>query len=513
MERKNSSFTIFAMITATLFAKALGMVRGMAMAWMLGDSAEAVAFAAASKIPGAIFDILFSAAILGCFIPAYNKAREESEGAAYGYSCAFFGTVIAVCTLISALGVILAPQIIAVTAPKISPDAAALSASLLRIIFPMMIFTAGAYTLTGILQSIGKFILPAAISAVSNIFIIAYLLVSRDGFSVYTLAWVYVISWFLQFLTLAIPLTARKMMPLPKPDFKNPYIKSSVGAAPQIIAGSLLAPASVLIAAFFSSFVSDATFVAYDYASGIFIIVSGIAVYGVGNYVFPSLSRLFARDDAEGFQKALYRALLSIMMIVIPVFCAVFTLSYEGVALLYLRGSFSEELAVTCGKALCLLSAAMPACAVSEILYRAFYASGKAHIPMYASLCAVASSVICNIAFLSSGGGLYGIALSYTAAQWIYAAFLLISAKRNFPGFWCKTEAFRMAKLCFCGTICFAAMQIIREFVPKFEFSTQSFELLLKITIVFVPATVIYLLCLYTMGFLRPKNKKRGDRS
>ena len=76
---KRSSRTIFLMIAATLVSKVLGMIRSMMTAWILGDSTEAVAFAAASKIPGAIFDFLFSAAILGCFIPMYNYVKEKSE--------------------------------------------------------------------------------------------------------------------------------------------------------------------------------------------------------------------------------------------------------------------------------------------------------------------------------------------------------------------------------------------------------------------------------------------------
>ena len=40
---KRSYVTISLMIAATLFSKALGMVRGMMLAWRLGDSAEAAA--------------------------------------------------------------------------------------------------------------------------------------------------------------------------------------------------------------------------------------------------------------------------------------------------------------------------------------------------------------------------------------------------------------------------------------------------------------------------------------
>ena len=288
------------MISATLFAKALGLLRSMILAWTLGDSAEAVAFAAASKIPGALFDLLFSAAILACFIPAYNRAKAENEGNARAFSSAFLGTALLAAAALALLGVIFAPQIISVSSPKISKDTAALAARLLRIMFPMTVFAAGAYTLTGILQSAGSFLLPASVSALSNAFMVAYLILASKNFSVYALAAAYVFSWFLQFLTLAVPLAVKKQMPRPKPNFSNKDLRACLAGVPKIMAGTLLSPALLLAAAFFASFVSDTAFVVYDYASGIYTIISGVAVYGVGNFVFPKLSRLFACGERKG---------------------------------------------------------------------------------------------------------------------------------------------------------------------------------------------------------------------
>lgn len=501
------------MIAATLFAKTLGLFRSMILAWTLGDSLEAVAFAAASKIPGAVFDLLFSAAILGCFIPEYNKARARSEGRAREYSCAFFGAALAASALFAAAGVLLAPQIIAVTAPKISAEAAVLSARLLRIMFPAMVFTAGAYTLTGLMQSHGNFILPAAVSAVSNVFIIGYLLISGGGFSVYALAAVYTLSWLLQFLTLALPLAAKKRLPRPRIAPKNESLRASLRSAPQIMAGSWLAPASVLTAAFFSSFVSDETFVMYDYASGIYTIISGIAVYGVGNYVFPELSKVYARGEGEGFAKEVSRAVLSIMLIILPVGAAAYALAEEGITLLYVRGNFTAELAHTCAGSLRILSAAMPACALSEILYRAFYAAGKAKIPMYATLCAIGTSAAANALSLALGAGLAGISAAFAAAQWVHALFLLAASRRFFPGLFARGGVRRGLALLPGGALCFGAMLLLQRKLPLFSQLHASIAIFLKITIVFAMGIVIYLLYIYITGVFRPcaKKEKRGE--
>lgn len=513
---KKSSFTIFAMIAATLLSKALGMVRGMILAWTLGDSLEAVAFTAASKIPCAVFDFLFSAAILGCFIPVYNEAKAKSEKAAYAYSSAFMSAVMLLCAAFSLLGIAFAPQIISVVSPKISAEAAQLASKLLRVMFPMMIFTAGAYTLTGVLQSAGKFILPAAISALSNGVIIAYLLISGERFSVYTLALVYVFSWFLQFLTLALPLLSRKQMPKPSFNFKDEYLIKSAKTAPHIMAGSWLTPASVLIASFFSSFVSDSTFVAYDYAIGVYNIIAGIAVYGVGNFVFPSLSRLAASGDKEGFAQSVKNAVFSIMLIILPVFAATFALSYEGIALLYLRDKFTEELALTCSLSLKTLAISMPAYALSEILYRTFYAAGKVSVPMYATFTAIGISVISNVLLtFVFKTGLFGISLSFALSQYVYAAVMLAFGRKYFVEIFRIQNKKKTANLAAAGLLCFATMLAGANFIPFFSRINSSIAIFLKIAIVFILGIVIYLIYILISRTLSQKDvfEKRGENN
>ncbi|MGN1095008.1 MAG: murein biosynthesis integral membrane protein MurJ [Eubacteriales bacterium] len=512
---KKSSVTVFAMIAATLFSKALGMVRSMMTAWTLGDSIEAVAFTAASKIPCAIFDILFSAAIIGCFIPTYNIAKSKGEKEAYEFSSSFLTSALLFSALFSVIGIIFSPQIIYIAAPKISPEAALLASKLLKIMFPMMIFTAGAYTLTGVLQSAGRFILPALISAVSNGFIIIYLIAAKNTFSVYALSAVFLVSWFLQFLTLALPLAAKRKMPRASFGFGNEYLLSSLKSAPKIMAGSWLAPASLLIASFFSSFVSDTTFVAYDYALNVYTIISGVAVYGVGNFVFPSLSRMSAQKDKEGFSIGTKNAVFSIMLIMIPVFCATFSLANEGITLLYARGNFTEELSLVCASSLKILSLAMPAYAISEIFYRAFYADGKTEIPMYSALASLVVAVISDIILIFVfKSGISGICISFVLSQLTHAIILSVCAKKYFPDIFKAAKIKKILNLALSAALCIASMVISEKFIPFFDGIAISVAVFLKIAIVFILGVVVYLLYIFVSGTLPLKylTEKGGEK-
>ncbi len=497
------------MISATLFSKALGLFRSMILAWTLGTSAEAAAFAAAYRIPGALFDLLFSAAILACFIPAYNKTKAENEGAARAFSAAFCGTALLLSAALAGAGVLFAPQIIAFSAPRLPAATAALSARLLRIMFPMAVLAAGVYTLTGILQSAGSFLLPASVSAVSNIFMAAYLLFAGKGFSVYALAAAYVFSWLLQLLTLAVPLALKKQLPRPKIDFSNKALRACLAGVPKIMAGSLLSPALLLTAAFFASFVSESTFVIYDYASGIYAIVSGVTVYGVGNFVFPQLSKLFGRGERTRAQKELARALFVVTAITLPIFAAVLSLAQDGISLLYGRGKFGAELVAACASALKTLALAMPAGAVAEILLRAFYADGKNTVPIYSALLAIFVCAVSNAASLAFGGGLTGICAAFSAAVWAQALSLLFFAAKDFPEIFRAKWVRQTPFLAPAFAVCAAAMAFLAQKTEFFSSFPETIAIFLKIAIVFTVGIVLYLICIYIMGIYRPEKGKR----
>ena len=68
--------TVAFMMGATVLSKVLGLVREMMLAAAYGaGNSVAEAFSAALSVPSTFFDLLFSAAILGCFIPVYNSFK------------------------------------------------------------------------------------------------------------------------------------------------------------------------------------------------------------------------------------------------------------------------------------------------------------------------------------------------------------------------------------------------------------------------------------------------------
>jgi len=362
---RRTALTVAAMMAATVFAKLLGMLRSVFLADAYGITGATDAFIAAYRIPNSFFDILFSAAIVGCFVPVYNSFADGHERERGDFARIFLNFILLLTGALSALGMIFSRQIIAIFTPGLPTETAELASTLLRISFPSIIFIGAAYTLVGVMQSKGRFLLPAAISSVSNLCVIIYFIFINDrlgGRGIYGLTAAYLVAWCAQFLTLAIPLALSGARYRPMLDFGNTAFRRALKMLPAIMAGSWLLPAGSLTATFFATFTGwDGDISAFDYSWTIYIIIAGTLVYSLCQYVFPKLAKCSGEGDAEGFRSSVSAGLLALWALTLPFIFGALILSREGVAVLLLRGEFSPSDAEIVTGALRMLLAAVPA--------------------------------------------------------------------------------------------------------------------------------------------------------
>ena len=459
--------TVFIMVAAMILSKALGLVRSMLMASHYGIDSATDVFSAASKIPLVFFDLLFGAAILGCFIPIYNSFdRKNGDEEADGFAVLFLNFVFLLTSILSAVGIIFAPEIIRAVAPALDEGSYALATKLLRIMFPMVIFTGSAYTLVGVMQSKNRFILPSLISSISNLGVILYFIfldraLGKNG--LVGLAVAYLISWALQFFTLCIPLLRSGFRPRLSLRFSDPSLKKALKMTPQVMVGSWLAPVGVLIGTYFSSSLSKVGSVTvFDYSVNTYTIIAGILTYGVCNFVFPKFSRLCAEGDEEKLGRAVRGGIVSLFYTVIPVMLAALLLSGEGIAVLYMRGQFGAEDTVRTAQALRYLLVGMPAFCLFELLSRLMYAKKKAYAPM----CSAAVGIVCNLvctALLSSRNGaeVYAVVIGNAIGQIGAAACILVFTAIHTEKLLNRSFALSCIKIFLCSAISFFAMHFV----------------------------------------------------
>lgn len=520
MKNKNGFFgkpavTVGIMISATLLAKVLGMLRSVLLASHYGTGTAAAAFSAASRIPLSFFDLLFSASILGCFIPVYNGFSEDKKGA-HHFAQSFLSVILAATGLLSLFGILLARPLIALIAPGLDTGTAALAVRLLRLMFPMVIFTGATYTLVGIMQSKGRFILPALISSVSNAGVILYF-VFLDGrlgeYSVFGLAAAYLVSWILQLLTLAVPLFGSGSRFAFRPDLRDPALKKAVKMSVPIMLGSWLPPIGLIAGTFFSTLTLPSGNVIFEYAVNIFTIAAGILTYSICNYIFPSLSRL--SDDPERFCEEAKNGIISTAAIVLPFTAALTILSGECVSVLYQRGNFTAEDARITADVIRTISVSMPAFAANEVFSRICYARSMPSVPMISAVCGAAADIaFAAVSVCLCGGGIGSVGYAYSFGFFVSAVIMVVCTFVKNRGLRDKTFTVSFFKVFAASAAASAVMVLISRLIGSDAFSAGILKNILTASAVFVPAALIYLLLLRVLRIIGTgNNKQRKDRS
>ena len=507
MKAKNSSGrTVFLMMAATAAAKALGVIRQMLIAARYGAGGAADAFNAASTIPLTVFDILLGAAIPGAFIPAYNRLLAGSGGKRSDeFAARFLNAVFLFTGVLAVLGIVFAPQLTEMIASELDGEVKRLAVRLLRIMFPMIIFTGGAYTLTGVMQSKGRFMLPALISSVSNAIIIIYLLffsgVMGDR-AIYGLAAASAVSWPAQFLILAVPLAltgAERFRIRPSLGIRDPELPDTLKSAPPVMVGAWLTPLMLLIGTRFSALTSgEGGITVFTNAYHTYILITGILTYSVCNYFFPELSRLSADSSDERFVASLRSGFRSALMISLPFTAAVWLLSPQGVSILYLRGEFTAENAAQAALALRCLAVSIPAFTTVEVLNRAFYAKRLNRIPMIAAAAGIAADAALSAALAFSGAvpGMAAVAAGSAAAQITAAAVLIFAAAVHIKGLFSGFGR-SMAPVAAGTALSAAAMALAAVLVPSSPYSDGVVKNISVCAAVFLPGTLIYCAAVY----------------
>ena len=501
---KKAGKTVILMVLFTLFAKALGLVRQILIAGLFGATTAGIAFSAASKIPFAIFDMLFSTAIVGSFLPIYRSGLLKGKTHAKQFSSAFLTAITLITAMTAMLGVLLARPVIALSAPNLDAETAALAAELLRIMFPAVVFAGAAYTLIGILQSHERFLIPAAVSAVSNLVIILYLFFAKspDDGAARGLAAAYLLSWTVQFLTLAFPLMKDKLFPPPTRHLKNEELRLSLSRSLPVMLGSWLIPLGTLTANFFSTYIdmggeNGTAIVVFENAFSVYTIAAGLLTYGVCNYIFPKLSASFAAGDRKGFAQAIQKSTLASFAITLPIGAAAFILAENGISLLYERGNFTAALSHATAMSLRMLALAMPAYGLIELFSRVCYSAGKVRYPMFAALGGISAGMLSSSLFLLTKSlTVSTVALSCAIGEITAATVLCALAVHAFPEILHGLSLRRTIGIATAFAISTLTMYISRMICEKFWQNAIPVQNLVIITIVFLMGLVVYLLCI-----------------
>jgi len=395
-----------------LAAKVMGLLRDIMIAGNYGTTTAAIAYETASKLPVTVFDLVLGGVVTSAFIPVYNSISvKEGKKQALAFAQSYFNFILVITGVITVIGGVFAPQLVAFMAPELDAVSLALSAELTRIMFPMVIFCGAAFSFVGYLQSEGEYNIPAIISLVSNLIMVGYLLFLDRYFGVYGLAVSMLIGWGAQALV-QLPSVRKRGFRF---DFRaklntEPIRRAARNTLP-ILVGTWTSPVCNLINTRLASGIEGGRAItALGYANRLYTIIVGVFSFVATNLLFPYFSRAAASGDHDESNRLVRTSVKVLVFIIAPISVGIMMLAEPFTTLIYQRGDFTVEDTLLTAEALGCYAVGMIFCAVNEVLTKAFFAAEKTKIPMISAIC----SMVFNIVLITGFGerlGVGGIAL------------------------------------------------------------------------------------------------------
>ena len=387
----------------TLISRLMGFARDMILARTFGAHAGMDAFYIAFKIPNFMRRLFAEGAFSQAFVPVlaeYQKTRTMSEVRTFLARIA--GSMSAVLTLVTLVGIIAAPVIIYIFAPGFGEDSSRsfLATEMLRLTFPYLMLISLTGMAGAILNTYGYFGVPAFTPVFLNISMILAAIYLSPRFSqpVVALAWGVLIAGIVQLLFQIPFLYHRRLLVKPSLMMNDPGVKRVLKLMVPALFGISIAQINLLIDTIFASFlkVGSVTWLFYtdrlaDFPLGVF----GVAIATV---ILPHLSRRHAEQSVEHFSKALDWGLRLLLLIGIPSGIGLAIFSMPLIASCFTYGQFTAYDMLQTQKSMITMAIGIPAFMMVKILASGFYSRQDIKTPVKVGVIAmIANTLMCAL--------------------------------------------------------------------------------------------------------------------
>jgi len=419
----------------TLVSRVLGFVRDAVIARVFGAGLATDAFFVAFKIPNLLRRLFAEGAFSQAFVPIlaeYKNRRGEDDVRALINQVS--GALLLVLLLVSALGILIAPWIIAVTAPGFSatPEKFALTVELLRIVFPYILFIALTALAGGILNTWSRFAVPAFTPTLLNISFIGFALLAAPYFDppVKALAWAVFVGGVLQ-LAFQIPFLARAgVLPRPRFSWRDEGVRRVLRQMAPALFGVSVGQVSLLINNIFASFLVTGSVTWLYFADRLMEFPAGLLGVALGTVLLPSLAKSHAERSAQAYSELLDWGLRLTLMLALPAAVALAVLSVPLVATLFHYGAFTATDVINTHHAVIAYAVGLVGLIAVKVLAPGFYAQQDIRTPVRIAVVTLVVTQLLNLVLVWQLRHA-GLALAISLGACLNAALLLRGLRRR----------------------------------------------------------------------------------
>ena len=486
----------------TVVSRVLGYVRDQRISFLLGTTLSADAFVLAYRLPNLARRLIAEGTVAASFVPVFTTyMRERNREELWDFANRLFWTLALVLAVITILGVIFSPHVIATFSSaedRVTSWNEAISLN--RIIFPYIFFVGLAALGMGILNCFHKFALPASTTVFLNISIITFStgLVWRYFQSpAVSLAVGVLVGGALQFLML-VPQLVRQGMRF---DFAISFVHPGIRSVARLLFprffGMGVSQLNFFVATFFASAgkMPRGSLAALYVSDRVMELVLGGYAIAVATAIIPMMSHQAAANDYEGLKRTLTFAVRIVAYITIPAAVGLMILREPIIRMLFQHGQFVAESTRLTARPLLYYAAGLPALACVKLIVPAFYSAGDTKTPVIVGLISFLLNIAFNVLFLNVFFKRFqngGPALATVLAT-LFDFFTLFFIFRLRYGALGSVEIFRsIAKISLCAGIMGIGC-MIGNYYAKFSLQAPFFTQLMVFIGLIGGATLLYI--------------------
>jgi putative peptidoglycan lipid II flippase len=404
---------------AVMGSRVLGLVRESVLAHLLEAKTSLDSFYAAFTIPNFLRDLFGEGILSKAFVATFTDVEARSgEEAAWRLANLVFNALTIILTIITLIGILLAPFIVSFIFmgkgfdTALSPESSfgfvgkrELTVHLTRIMFPFLLLVSLAAIAMGLLNSKGKFGVPASASSFFNL---GSVMVGVWGY--YTapklgqhpavgMAVGVLVGGALQLVVQMPSMWRVGFRYRPVLSFTDPDLKQVMKLVAPAILGTAALQVNMLFNSFFAS-QGDGWLTAIKQAFRIMHFPIGVVGVAISIATLPVLSRAAAQNSMDEYRRTFSYALKLVFILALPASAGLIVLNKPIVSLIFEHGKFGADDTVrTAGALFCY---AFGLCGYSgvKIATDGFYALKDIRTPVIVSLFTIALNILLNYIFI-----------------------------------------------------------------------------------------------------------------
>ncbi len=382
----------------TFISRILGLARDIVFTSLLGAGVALDTYVVITKIPNVFRRIFAEGAFNQAFVPVLSEYKEnKTEGEVKNLINNVFGMLSSLILIITIIIVFFAPFFILFFAPGfyVEPIKRELATDILRITFPYLFFVSLVALSGSIMNTFGKFSIPALTPVFYNLILVCFALWIAPLYElpVYAIAWGMFSAGVLQLFIQVYPLIKLNLLPRFSLDLNHPGVRKILYLMiPGVIAGGV-SQLNMLVDTILASFLPTGSPTWLYVSDRLMQLPLGIFAIAIGTVLLPRLSSLHQSEDTREFSKTMDWSIRLVVLISVPSIIGLVLLSQPIILTLFERGEFMSHDTFKSSLSLIALALGLMAFMLIKVLTPGFFARQNPKTPVKVAL----ASMLLNV--------------------------------------------------------------------------------------------------------------------